>query len=158
MMQKTKEIVVVIIAIILIIALFAFIFYSDINPKEENGNVDLGICLPEGVKKISKTYNFSEPNLIRKGDFIAVEISEAELQSMGDGRPVLPYNLTKYEFPFGTKIIDVVFENSTPETLSISNKISYASCSTLTKDDEIRNSIIQKEILTYLTKQNQKIL
>ena len=151
MKGNIKNLISILIVTLLITSTLAYVIIND-NQK----NIDVGNQkeseLSENIKKICLIYNFSEPYIRKEGDFIVVNVKETELQSMGDGRPVLPYNLTKYVFPFGTKIINVKFENSTSETYKISKKISYASCSTITKDDKkIYNSTnnYPSSIVTY---------
>ena len=135
MENKKKIILVLLITIFIIISSYSLVFYSNkINNRSNNKIIQK--CIEEDIKIISKTYNFSEPNLIRQGDYIVANIKEAEFQSMGDGRPVMPYNLTKYILPFGSKILNVDFTYLNPEPFYISKKMSYASCSTLTKEDE----------------------
>lgn len=121
------------IVIILIIASFAAV---TVNKKRNNKeNPDKTPILQTGVKCLIKTFNFSEPVINENDDLFTIEIKETDFHSMGDGRPVLPVNLTTVVLPFGTKIVEFEYEYTTPKIISLFRKISYASCSTLTKKD-----------------------
>jgi hypothetical protein len=51
------------------------------------------------------------------------------LFDMDPGKPVLPVNLLVFELSFGTKIIDVEYEHSTPEIIDLPAKIAFAKAS-----------------------------
>jgi len=122
------------IVIILLIASFAAVTVYKKRDKEEKPEETP--ILPTGVKCLTKTFNFSEPEINENDGLYTIEIKEADFQSMGDGRPVLPVNLTTIVLPFGTEILELEYEYSTPKNISLSRKISYASCSTSTKEDD----------------------
>ncbi len=44
---------------------------------------------------------------------------------MDPGKPVLPVNISVYELIFGSKIINVEYQNSTPEIINLSGLISF---------------------------------
>jgi hypothetical protein len=98
------------------------------------------MILPEGVDTFKLTYHFSEPELVeyqgiaRKG-LTVVNVNETDFHSSGDGKPVIPVNLTTFSFPFGTKILSVNYSYSTPQVINLSSKLSYGSCSKNTEDD-----------------------
>ena len=85
---------------------------------------------------ITLDYDFSTPEIIENGEFQNVHLLEADINSICDGAPVLPVNLTIMMFPFGTKINNVDFEISSTETMSLSKKINYGRFDKKTVEDE----------------------
>ena len=108
----------------------------------------------EGTTVIKKEFNFSEPTIKVNNGYSNVYVKEANLYSINDGRPVVPVNLTVVELPFGSKIINVNYEHSEPKEISLSNKLSFGSCSTLTgmdKDIYSKNIFYPEEWVSYHT-------
>jgi hypothetical protein len=153
-MKYINKVITFIIVIIIILSTLAVIlFFKDQQDYKKTEKEEQQI-LPKGVNTIIKTYNFSEPLIEEKDDFIVVRITQTDFQSMGDGRPVLPFNLTTLEFPFGTEIISLDYTYSTPKVINISKKISYASCSSITTYDTTiyqNNEMYPSDFLTYHT-------
>jgi hypothetical protein len=89
-----------------------------------------------GLDSLTKEFTFSEPVLREYDQYMNVYVNESDLYSIGDGRPVLPVNLTIIELPFGTEIIDFDYECSTPKIINITKKLSYGSYSPETVMDE----------------------
>ena len=83
---------------------------------------------------LSVDYNFSEPVIEQHGDFVNVYTDHADVYSIGDGRPILPVNLTILEFPFGTKILEVSFSHSEPVQQNLTKKLAYGSYSPTTAE------------------------
>jgi len=153
-MKNIKKIIAFLIVAIVLVSAFAVALFLKDKQNHEETEEDEKLFLPEGVSAIVKTYNFSEPLIEEKDEFTVVRVTETDLQSMGDGRPVLPVNLTTIEFPFGTEIINLDYTCSEPETINISKKVSYASCSTLTEDDKTiyqSNEMYPSDFVTYHT-------
>jgi len=152
-MKKINKIIAILIVAILILMTFtAVLVYIDLQKKEEPEEEKL--ILPEGVSLITKTYNFSYLVIEEKEEFTVVRVEEADFQSMGDGRPVLPFSLTTIEFPFGTKIVDLEYTYSEPEIVDISKKVSHASCSALTEEDKTiyqSDKMYPSDFVTYHT-------
>ncbi|MCK5031034.1 MAG: hypothetical protein KAR64_06170, partial [Thermoplasmatales archaeon] len=67
-----------------------------------------------GIKYIEIDLDFSYPEIVPYGDYVIIRLNEADLNRMDPGKPVLPVNLSIFELPFGTKILDVEYEHSTP--------------------------------------------
>lgn len=138
--MKNKSIVFLVTIVVILAAVSTVFFYSDIT-KEEIKKIEEGFVLGEGIDAFTKTFIFSEPEIEENNGLTIINVKETDFQSMGDGRPVIPFNLTTLTFPFGTEIIKVEYEYSTPEVISVSKKLSYSSCSTLTEEnDEIYQS------------------
>ena len=47
----------------------------------------------------------TEPEIVDYGEYSNVYIENSDVYTIGDGKPVLPVNLSVFEFPFGTEII-----------------------------------------------------
>ena len=129
-----QSLAIIIVTLIILSAIAVALIYQDLelNEKKETKKEKL----EEGVNKITNTYTFSEPDIEEKDGLLNLYIKETDFHSQGDGRPVIPVKLITYEFPFGTKIISVDYEYNTTKTIKISKKLSYASCSTLTKENK----------------------
>lgn len=134
--RKTFGLIVI---VILISATFGIYYYLDDENKNNNGIKGTGVpeyIPPLGSKSLSFYYNFSEPEIVDNGDVINVYVNESDLYSIGDGRPILPVNLTILEFPFGTKILDFNLSHSEIIREDISKKIAYGSYSPETAEFE----------------------
>jgi len=130
-----KVIAGIIILLVISSSIFTFIWLNmKENVNKKDGKIqDLSAL---GIKSITREYNFSDPVLSEYGDYTCVYVDEADFYHISDGQPVLPVKINTYEFPFGTKIIGVDYEYSTPETIALSKKLSFGSCSTLTGENE----------------------
>jgi hypothetical protein len=126
-----KKILVIGVVIILIAASGIIIFQQYKEPEEEKVEPEITI---EG-EIITLEYTFSYPTFDDNGDYTCVYVDEADFYDIHDGWPSIPANTITYEFPFGTKIKDVIYEYSEPETIIIDKKISYGSCSSATTEN-----------------------
>lgn len=133
--KKSKYIAVFIVLLLVISAIGAYLITEQTSKEEKEDTEEIEV-LEEGVSLITKTYTFSEPEIEESSGLTIVNVEEADFHSTGDGRPVIPVNLTTFTFPFGTEILDVQYEYNPTEEITISNKLSYGSCSTLTKENE----------------------
>jgi len=77
----------------------------------------------EEFKKISFSVSFSYPELNDVGDFVKVDIKEANTYLSYPGTPMLPcYSVVK-SFSLGTKIVDVRCTTSEPLEIKLSKKV-----------------------------------
>ena len=79
------------------------------------------------IKYIEIDLDFSYPEIVPYGDYVIIRLNEADLNRMDPGKPVLPVNLSIFELPFGTKILDVEYEHSTPIIYNLTGKIAFGS-------------------------------
>jgi len=79
------------------------------------------------IKYIEMDLDFSYPEIVPYGDYVIIRLNEADLNRMDPGKPVLPVNLSIFELPFGTKILDVDYEHSTPIIYNLTGKIAFGS-------------------------------
>ena len=110
-------------------------------PSDENDNVDMDNDGDTNLEIISKTFDFSSPKISEDTRYNYVSVPEADFNSISDGLPVLPVNVTVWEFPLGIEIINVSIEHATPTLLDISKKVSHGIFSQSTvRDNTIYSS------------------
>jgi len=66
---------------------------------------------------------FSDPGIIENEEFIEVVVKETDYYNIVDGTPMLPIFSKTFEFPFGTKIVDVEFTTSNVDNIIIGKQI-----------------------------------
>ncbi|UCF13338.1 MAG: hypothetical protein JSW06_03530 [Thermoplasmatales archaeon] len=79
------------------------------------------------IQSISLEFFFSYPTIVVDGGNIWVYINESDLNMMIPDQPILPVNLTVLEFEFGTEIIAVEYEHSTPVIFNLTGTLACAS-------------------------------
>ncbi len=132
-MKGVKVVLALVIVIILLLSSYAvMVFFKEKREKKEKEMEKY-----EGYNVIVMEYNFSEPVIREYNDYLNIYVDEANLYTIGDGRPVLPVNITVFEFPLGTRIVNISFEYSEPQSINLSKRLSFGSCSTLTNEDAI---------------------
>ena len=122
--------IIVLIVVLFIIGLFFIISSPQVNEKDHIDEYG-----PD-VKHIEKQFHFSPPELVKGDEFTNVYINEADFNSIHDQWPILPVNVTTFEFTFGTKIVDIETTCSETKVISISQPVAYGSCSTATEESE----------------------
>ncbi len=125
-----KKIIAIIVVLILIGSAAVILVRENKEIKQEEPET-----LPILGELITQDYEFSNPTISEDGEYVNIYVEEADFYDIHHGRPTMPVKTTTYEFPFGTKILDVICEYTKPETIKISKKISPGSCSTLTGED-----------------------
>ena len=152
MNANLKKILVFIVLILFIVSASAGFLYSIKTQDKKNHLPDEKPALPKGLSCVYKNFSFSKPEIEEHESYVLVDIKETDFQSKGDGNPVIPLKLATIYFPFGTKIVSVEYEYSEPETIRLSKKISYSSCSTLTAENEAiyeNESMYPSSFVTY---------
>ena len=79
------------------------------------------------TQSITLEFFFSYPTIVVDGENIWVYVNESDLNMMIPDQPILPVNLTVLEFEFGTEIVAVEYEHSTPEIINLTGKLACAS-------------------------------
>ena len=77
------------------------------------------------VKYITMDLNFSNPEVVPYGDYVIVRIKESNLNRTDPGKPVLPVNISTFEFPLGTKIVNVEYAHSNPKVINLTKKLAF---------------------------------
>lgn len=125
------------IAIVLIItfvlAAFGLAFFIS-TPSNDITN-DMKPIEKEGTF-IQKQFSFSYPEIVENEKDLNIYVKEADFNGIHDQWPVLPVNITTFEFPFGTQIIDVETELSDIHTIFLNKPVAYGSCSTSTAESK----------------------
>ena len=85
---------------------------------------------------IQKQFTFSYPEIVENEKDVNIYVKEADFNSIHDQWPVLPVNITTFEFEFGTQIINVESKIGEIESISLSKPVAYGSCSTLTGESK----------------------
>jgi len=76
-------------------------------------------------KYIEINLSFSDPEVVKYNDYWVIRVNETNHNRMDPGKPVLPVNISIYELIFGSKIIDIKYQNSTPEIINLSGIIAF---------------------------------
>lgn len=144
-----------IIAVVLIItfALSALGLLFFINMPSEEYVVDEKVE-KQAASIIEKQYSFSFPEIVENEENVNIYVNEADFNSIHDQWPVLPVNLTTFEFEFGTKIVKVETRLSDLETIPLSKPVAYGSCSTETEESKeiyLSNAPYPAQIVSYHT-------
>ena len=72
---------------------------------------------------VTKTYTFSDLNITNHSGVITVTVPESNLNLITPGKPVLPANLTVFEFPFGSKLQEISIDTDVPDETSLSGPL-----------------------------------
>jgi hypothetical protein len=79
------------------------------------------------INLISFEQNFSKPVFETIGEnLISVSVKEAEYTSTIQGRQMLPTYVKTFELPWGSQIVDIVFDYSKPQEILVSKQIQRA--------------------------------
>ena len=97
------------------------------NSSVEMSSEDNHSSFESEIKYIEIDLDFSYPEIVPYDDYVIVRIEESDLNRMDSGQPVLPVNLSIFQLPFGTEIINVEYENSVPIIYNISKKLAFGS-------------------------------
>jgi hypothetical protein len=101
------------------------ILYSDFNRDEI-----LECSTNFNVKSINIDLTFSKPEIVRYRDTYVIKVEETNHNRIimfdYDTRiPILPVNYSVYQLPFGTKILNVEYTHSNPQTILIPGELSF---------------------------------
>ena len=121
-----------------------------IKDKSSNSSTyanNIGTIFGSEPETLILEFHFSDPYLRDHDEYVCVYVDESDFNSISDGVPVLPVNLTVLEFPLGTEILSVEYENSQPATMSLTKKLSFGKISPLgtDMDEEIYERSDQSE-------------
>jgi hypothetical protein len=96
-----------------------------LQSQKINGKISTTSYLNE--KYIEINLSFSDPEVVEYGDYLVVRVDETNHNRMDPGKPILPVNISIYELIFGSKILSVEIQNSTPEIINLSGIIAFCS-------------------------------
>lgn len=131
----------------IVVGLFIIFAFSSCIPafglqiKNSESNEILDLTADPDIKYIEIKLSFSDPEVVKYGKYWVVRVKETNynryvLFDLDPGKPVLPVNISVFELIFGSKILDVNYENSTPEIIDLPGKLAFckASYDTLGED------------------------
>lgn len=103
------------------------------------------------TKYIEIELSFSDPEVVKYGNYWVVRVNETNhnryvLFDLDPGKPVLPVNISIYELMFGSKIINVSYEHSTPEIIDLPGTLAFCKASYDTIDDTKKEIPMDKRI------------
>lgn len=86
------------------------------------------------IKYIEIEHSFSDPEIVKHGNYWVVRVNETNhnrlvLFDMDPGKPVLPVNISVFELIFGSEIINVEYEHSTPEIIDLEGQLAFCRAS-----------------------------
>jgi hypothetical protein len=86
------------------------------------------------IKYIDIKLSFSYPEIVKHGKYFVVRVNETNhnqyvLFDLNPGKPVLPVNISNFELVFGSKILDLSYEHSPPQTIDLPGKLTFCKAS-----------------------------
>ncbi len=82
---------------------------------------------------IELKFSFSIPEVVPYDNYSIVRVNGTnhnpfEFFNYDPGKPVLPVNLSLFNLEFGSKIISLDYEHSTPEIMNLSSPLIFGRC------------------------------
>lgn len=101
-----------------ILPIFIVILLSFTGINVIAADIDANSSVSTSIK--TDQISFSQATLETKGDYLSINVGEANTFLMNSGKPMLPVFSKTYKFPFGTKIqdVDVTFSDIKQQTIS----------------------------------------
>jgi len=124
--SSTNILLTILIIICIIAAGFTGLYIKDYLEKEKDIKQIKPTYDPD-LTIITQSYVFSEPVIDERDDVSVVSVKETNLNSLGDGIPVIPVNVSTYELTFGSNIINVTYDYSKPQMKQLNHILSYGS-------------------------------
>jgi hypothetical protein len=127
-----KRLITLIILTIFLISNCLNVFGFELQARNNNNNFKSKSII---TKNIEIDISFSAPDIIPYGNYYVVRVTETNhnriiMFDYDPGKPVLPVNISIFNLEFGSKIVDVEFESSTPEIINIPGELNFARAST----------------------------
>jgi hypothetical protein len=105
------------------------------------------------IKYIEIKLQFSNPEVVPYDDYYIIRLKESDYNRMDPGRPIIPVNISTFELPFGTKILNVIYSNPTPIIYNLTKKIAFGSSPSI---DSIKNNNKKMKIDRDIYQKNEK--
>ncbi len=131
-MKKFSDKKIKIIGLLIILSLLtsipAYGFHSE-KPIESVNLKDIS-----EIKNIELHLSFTYPVIEKYGNYWIVKVKETNhnrwvLFNLNPGKPVLPVNISVDQLMFGSKILDISYEHSTPEIIDLQDQLAYCKAS-----------------------------
>lgn len=107
------------------------------------------------IEKCNFTFSFSNPEIKDIGEYLKIEIKEANNYMTNSGNYMLPYISFVQTFPLGTKIIDMKYISIEPKEIHLSKNIYKNPQTQLNKDNSYMNKFSNNFPLYHQKKSNQ---
>ena len=109
------------------------------SDKNDNYMQDFNCLDASEQKQIEYRIEFSEPSIVEYGSYCVIRVDETNhnriiMFDYDTEIPVLPVNLSVFDFEFGTKITSIEVEHADPVTYDLPNPIA---CGIASVDDDI---------------------
>ena len=105
---------------------------SAFGSQAKESDVNKIICSDSksDTKYIELEFSFSNPEVVKNGDYWIVRVNETNhnryvLFDLNPGKPVLPVNISVFELVFGSEILTVEYEHSTPQIIDLPGKLAF---------------------------------
>ena len=99
---------------VVVLFLCTTLTYAEADITNEPGNDSIIEEIP---------LSFSQPTTKQHGDFLLLSIENTEQHRVGDKVPTLPVKQIQLEYPFGTKIINIDFQHTQTQSITLPKKI-----------------------------------
>jgi len=140
----------VVFAIIALFVISSGISAIGLQLKKQELKEEINVTYESDIKYIELEFAFSDPEIVSYKNYSVVRINETNhnrivMFDYDPGKPVLPVNISVFNLVFGTKILDISYENSTPVIYDLPSEIAYCKAST----DGPESFTFKKDIRVY---------
>jgi hypothetical protein len=128
--MKKNMIKIIAVSIIGIFVLSNSLTAFGLNINKTDVKKSMNVSSISDVKYIEYELSFSYPEIVKHGNYWVVRVSETNhnryvLFDLNPGKPVLPVNISVFKLIFGSKILNVKYENSTEIKIDIPGELAY---------------------------------
>lgn len=121
---------VITVSIIVVFVLSNSLSVLGLNIKDIDKKETMNISSNSDVKYIEYELSFSDPEIVKHGNYWVVRVKETNhnryvLFNLDPGKPALPVNISTFKLMFGSKILNVKYENSTPIIFDLPGELNY---------------------------------
>jgi hypothetical protein len=78
------------------------------------------------AETLTLSFTFSDPDITIENENIWVKVNETDLNMVIPEQPVLPVNITELQFEFGTEILDIQYNTSSPNIINLTGRLAHA--------------------------------
>ena len=126
-----KSIVCIIIALFILSSGFSAL---GLQIKNQEKNDEIYMSCDSKTKYIELDFSFFYPEIVAYNNYSIVRINETNhnriiMFDYDPGKPVLPVNISVFNLPFGSKILDISFKHSEPIVYDLPGKITFCTAS-----------------------------
>ena len=123
--KLSKELVLFLVFFLITSSISAFAFPYNNSLNNKNNSITNYQASNSNIKNIKIDLDFSTPDVLDDGENVVVHIAESDVSRIDLGKPVLPVNLTVFELPFGSQIVEVNYIHSSPWIFNLTGKMVF---------------------------------